>query len=99
MQRKQTMRAFVYLTVGLAMLFYALPRVPDVTMDLHGAFTICWLAFAMLCIGANLYHLIGVDKERQKRRRQSDWLYRTLRNVREPLPARAGQKGKRQYMK
>ncbi|MBL0386249.1 hypothetical protein JJB07_06230 [Tumebacillus sp. ITR2] len=93
MQRKQTMRAFVYLTAGLAMLFYALPRVPDVTMDISGAFTISWLAFAMLFIGANLYYLIGVDKERQSRRRRNDWLYRTLRNVREPVA------GKRQYMK
>ncbi|PWK13862.1 hypothetical protein [Tumebacillus permanentifrigoris] len=96
MQRKHTMRAFVYLTVGLAMLFYALPRVPDVTMDIRGVFTISWLAFAMLFIGANLYYLIGVDKERQIRRRRSDWLARTLRNLREPTNSKTS--GKRRYM-
>lgn len=99
MQQKRTMRAFVYLTVGLAMLFYALPRIPDVTMSSRGAFTIMWLAFAMLFIGANLYYLIGVDKERQDRRRQSVWLKQTLGNLRTTPKMGTRSSGKRSYMK
>lgn len=80
MKRKQTTRSFVYMTIGLALLFYALPRVPQVTWSLEGAFTCVWLAFAMLIISSNLYYLIGVDKEKQERKKKrNEWLERGLR--------------------
>ncbi|ASS74504.1 hypothetical protein CIG75_05505 [Tumebacillus algifaecis] len=82
MQRKQTTRSFVYLTIGLALLFYALPRVPHVTGSLEGAFTCVWLGFAMLIISSNLYYLIGVDKERQDwKMKRHAWLQRGMRDL------------------
>ena len=76
------MRSFVYLTIGLAMLFYAMPNLPDVEASLQGAFTVLWLMFAMLIIGANLYHLIGVDRENQARKKRNAWLERGLSELR-----------------
>lgn len=65
------------MTIGLALLFYALPRLPQATWSLEGAFTIAWLSFSVLIIGANLYQLIGVDKERQaSRKQQRAWFAR-----------------------
>jgi hypothetical protein len=68
MRRRDARKAFIYLAIGLVMLFYAVPRLPDVTFSEEGVFTIVWLLFALLTVGANLYVLIGVDKERRKRR-------------------------------
>lgn len=79
MKRKQTLRSFVYLTIGLAMMFYALPNMPDVTMSLAGAFTVSWLAFALLMISANLYYLIGVDREQRASRERIAWLRSRMR--------------------
>jgi hypothetical protein len=68
------------MTIGLALLFYALPRVPQVTWSLEGAFTLTWLSFALLIISSNLYDLIGVDKETQElKKRRSAWLAQGLR--------------------
>jgi hypothetical protein len=75
------MRAFVYLTLGLAMLFFALPRLPHVTMSLEGAFTLSWLLFAMLIVGANLYYLIGADRDNQARRKRNAILQWKLREA------------------
>ena len=76
------MRSFVYLTIGLAMLFYAMPHLPRVEATLRGAFTVSWLLLAMLIIGANLYHLIGVDRENQARKKRYAWLESGMREVR-----------------
>jgi hypothetical protein len=81
LKRKHTLRAFVYLTLGLAMLFFALPRLPHVTMSMEGAFTVSWLLFAMLIVGANLYYLIGADRDNQARRKRNDILYWKLREA------------------
>lgn len=85
MKKKQTMRAFIYLTMGLAMLFYALPRVPEITMSMEGAFIISWLSFAMLFIGANLYYLIGADRETQERQKRDRirWLQQGWQELRQ----------------
>lgn len=76
------MQSFVYLTIGLAMLFYAMPNLPHVEATLRGAFTVSWLLLAMLIIGANLYHLIGVDHEHQARKKRYAWLESGIREIR-----------------
>jgi hypothetical protein len=96
-------RAFVFLTIGLAMTFFALPHLPDVTMSLEGAFTLSWLAFALLIVSANLYHLIGVDREQQANRRRSAWIRATMHQwnqgtIRPVQPGKA-QGNRRRYMR
>ncbi|MGB8955717.1 MAG: hypothetical protein WCC10_10095 [Tumebacillaceae bacterium] len=106
MKRKQTMRSFVYLTIGLAMLFYAMPNLPHVEASLKGAFTVSWLMLAMLIIGANLFHLIGVDRESQARKKRYAWLRSGMREIRRgyfveakrQIKQDAGNNNKRRYM-
>jgi hypothetical protein len=76
------MRAFVYLTLGLAMLFWALPNLPAVTLSAKGAFTISWLLLALLTISANLYYLIGVDREAQAKSKLRRWSEHRLSELR-----------------
>jgi len=94
------MRTFIYLTSGLGLLFFALQNLPYVTMDLAGVFTVTWLLFAMLFIGANLYDLIGVDREHRQARR-ADALRRaafdTFSRGRYQVVNRGGQ-NKRRFM-
>jgi predicted membrane protein len=74
MKRKQSFRSFVYMGLGLAMLFYAIPQLPGLSWSAAGVFSVVWLLFAILIIGANLYYLIGVDKERKRREQfQQEW--------------------------
>ncbi|MGZ4032765.1 MAG: hypothetical protein ACXVDJ_09510 [Tumebacillaceae bacterium] len=81
MKREHTIRAFIYLTLGLAMLFFALPRLPHVTASVEGAFTVSWLLFAMLIVGANLYYLVGADRDNQARRKRNAILQWKLREA------------------
>jgi hypothetical protein len=102
LKQKQTMRSFVYLTMGLAMLFYALPNLPTVTFSIAGVFTASWLCFALLIVGANLYYLIGADKEQQKRHRQQAWVMQTMQPVRPwgtaPVKSGSHRQAKRRMM-
>lgn len=102
LKRKSTMRSFVYLTIGLAMLFYALPHMPEVTASLEGVFTLSWTGFAMLIIAANLYYLVGVDRERQHKKNRYRWIQRGLREMRRgyfPQAKKAiKEKERRRYM-
>lgn len=74
MKRKRAARSFVQMGLGLAMLFYAIPQLPGLSWSAAGIFSAVWLAFGILAVGANLYYLIGVDKERKLRHhRQREW--------------------------
>lgn len=68
MGQRQATKAFLYLLIGFAMLIYAIPRLPDVTFSEEGLFTVVWLLFALLSIGANLYTLIGADRDHRGKR-------------------------------
>lgn len=59
-------KAFVYTCALVALSVYAVPRLPRMTHGLAGTFTVLWLLFVALCVGANLYFLIGADKERKR---------------------------------
>ncbi|MFC4767793.1 hypothetical protein [Effusibacillus consociatus] len=74
MKQKQALRSFVYMGLGLAVLFYAIPQLPEVSWSAGGVFSVVWLLFGVLIIAANLYYLIGVDKERKRRlQHQRNW--------------------------
>jgi predicted membrane protein len=74
MKRNQALRSFMYMGLGLAMLFYAIPQLPGLSPSAAGVFSVVWLLFGILVIGANLYYLIGVDKERKRRAQfQKEW--------------------------
>lgn len=74
MRKKKAFRAFVYLVIGLGMLIYAIPRLPQVSTSLAGIYALVWLLFAMLLIAANLYALLRVDSSQKKERNwDQDW--------------------------
>ncbi|BCJ88014.1 hypothetical protein [Effusibacillus dendaii] len=74
MRQNQSLRSFVYMGLGLAILFYAIPQLPKFSWTLAGLFSVIWLLFGILVVGANLYYLIGVDKERRRRQEfQKSW--------------------------
>lgn len=74
MKQKQALRSFIYMGLGLAMLFYAIPQLPSLSWSAEGVFTVVWLLFGILVVGANLYYLIGVDKERKRRQQfKREW--------------------------
>ncbi|WP_018132004.1 hypothetical protein [Effusibacillus pohliae] len=82
MRRKQALRSFVYMGLGLAMLFYAIPQLPKLSWSLAGAFSVVWLLFGVLAVGANLYYLIGVDKERKRREQfRREWEREVIRTA------------------
>lgn len=56
-------RSIGYIVMAIAMVLYAVPKLPAFTFSAAGFFTLVWLAFALLVIGSNLYYLIGADRE------------------------------------
>jgi hypothetical protein len=59
-------RAFVYVCALIALLAYAIPRIPSLKPGLGGTFSMVWLLFVALAVASNLYFLFGADKERSK---------------------------------
>lgn len=83
------------------MLFFALPRLPHVSASIEGVFTVTWLLFAMLIIGANFYSLIGADRETQARRRANailQWKLHEMERRAHMETNRSKQENKRRFM-
>lgn len=59
-------KAFVYSAALIAMLAYGIPKLPKVQHGLPGTFSFLWILFACLALGANLYFVVGADKERSR---------------------------------
>ncbi|WP_197029244.1 hypothetical protein [Alicyclobacillus macrosporangiidus] len=59
-------RALVYSGALVALAVYALPRLPDLRPGLGGTFTVLWILITALALSANLYFLVGADKERSR---------------------------------
>jgi integral membrane sensor domain MASE1 len=65
-------RWLICLFVGLFTLFYAVPLLPVHGTELELGFSLIWLFFCLLVIGANLYALLGVaPKERVQNREET----------------------------
>lgn len=83
-----------YVVAGLGLLYEAVPRLPRQTGALPEAFTLAWCAFALLVVGANLWHVLGADKERATGARERLFV-RTRADARAPTreAERRGQAG------
>ncbi|GAB7388653.1 hypothetical protein BSNK01_24910 [Bacillaceae bacterium] len=89
MNRKK-LRALSCFILALALLFYAVPRVPLAgESPLATGFSVLWLSFALLVVGANLHHALGLDYEEQLERRKRRW-----QRQRSMLPARRRRPGR-----
>ncbi len=56
-----------YLIITLAIVFYALPIIPISSQQvLPKMFSIVWIAFALLIIGAQLNSLLDLDEKKRK---------------------------------
>lgn len=53
-----------YMLIAGGMTLYALPNLSFTGWS--AAFSLAWLAFALLVIGANLHFILGVDEEKRK---------------------------------
>jgi hypothetical protein len=67
-------RAFVNTCAIVALSVYGIPRIPRLHPGLDGTFSTIWILFAALAVAANLYFLVGADKERsqQLERQEAD---------------------------
>lgn len=63
-RRKRPRGGVFYAVAGLGLLYEAVPRLPRQMGVLPETFTVAWCGFALLVVGANLWHLLGADKER-----------------------------------
>jgi fructoselysine-6-P-deglycase FrlB-like protein len=59
-------RAITYTCCLIALLGYAIPRIPPLAPGVAGTFSFVWILFAALAVAANVYFLVGADKERSR---------------------------------
>lgn len=59
------LRSLLYLHAAIALLLYGVPKfqLGEITSQSYG-FAIIWTFFAVLIFGANLYTLLGVEREK-----------------------------------
>lgn len=70
-------KSFVYTCAIVAMVAYALPKLPHLHHGVDGSFTMLWILFAALAVAANVYFAVGADQERSRmleEREQTDSL-------------------------
>ncbi|MFD0871884.1 Uncharacterised protein [Chlamydia abortus] len=54
----------IYLSLALGMLMYAVPQLEvGGGWTMATVFSIVWIGFALLIVGAQLHHILGVDEE------------------------------------
>ncbi|SIS55642.1 hypothetical protein [Alicyclobacillus vulcanalis] len=56
----------IYGLAALALAVYGVPRLPKLEHGVAGTFSALWMLFLALFIGANLYFLLGADRERAR---------------------------------
>jgi|GEM_PF-3797179 len=55
----------LYVLISVGMLAVAVPRMPRLSVHMSGVFAVCWTAFALATVGANLWFALGADRERR----------------------------------
>ncbi|OEG00068.1 hypothetical protein BHF71_06375 [Vulcanibacillus modesticaldus] len=61
------LKNIIYLIFALATVFYAILRIPILSYEVEARlFSIIWLFFALLVIGAQLERLLDYDEKKQK---------------------------------
>ncbi|WP_010272089.1 hypothetical protein [Paenibacillus senegalensis] len=67
MKKVKDFSNLLYLSMALGMLMYAIPRLEVGNgFTLPTVFSIVWIGFALLIIGAQLHYILGVDEETRK---------------------------------
>lgn len=62
------LKSMIYLILSLATVFYALPRFQFLSNDFGlSLFSIAWVLFALIVVGAHLDHLLQIDEGKRKR--------------------------------
>ena len=62
------LKSIIYLILALATVFYALPKLNFTSGDLEvKLFSIFWIIFALLIIGAQLDYLLILDEDKRRR--------------------------------
>ncbi|WP_339060141.1 hypothetical protein [Tepidibacillus marianensis] len=60
-------KTIIYFIISLAILFYAIPRIPLLHADsIAQVFAFTWVFFALLVVGAHLDQLLFLDEEKMK---------------------------------
>ncbi|EPZ47482.1 MULTISPECIES: hypothetical protein [Alicyclobacillus] len=59
-------KSLIYTCALIGLTVYGVPKLPKLAHGMAGTFTVVWLLFVALCVGANLYFLFGADKERKR---------------------------------
>ncbi|MHB1628413.1 MAG: hypothetical protein ACYCVB_08560 [Bacilli bacterium] len=54
-----------YVLLSMGIMVVAAPRLPRLSVNTGGVFAICWIAFALAVLGANLWFAVGADHERR----------------------------------
>src|SRR5690606_37214865 len=64
----KTTKRLVYLAAALAMLVYAIPRLPvGGGWTLPALFSAAWILFALVIVASHLYAILRVDEETEER--------------------------------
>lgn len=67
MKKVKDFSNLLYLIMAVGMLMYAIPRLEVGNgFTLPTVFSIVWILFALLIIGAQLHYILGVDEETRK---------------------------------
>lgn len=67
MKKVKDFSNLLYLCIALGMLMYAIPRLEVGSgLTLPTVFSIVWIGFALLIIGAQLHYILGVDEDTRK---------------------------------
>jgi len=59
-------RALIYLSSLIALVVYAIPKLPRLQPGIAGSFSMLWILLVCVAIAANLYFLVGADVERRR---------------------------------
>jgi uncharacterized membrane protein len=76
-------KALVYTCALLAIGVYGVPRIPGLYPGLAGTFSMVWILFAVLALAANVYFLVGADRERSRMLETYEMKGSSIRDVRE----------------
>lgn len=72
-RRKKPWGGVFYAAASLGLLYEAVPRLPRQASAWSETFALAWCGFALLVVAANLWYVLGADKERAVRREESSF--------------------------
>lgn len=81
-------KALLYTSALIGLTVFGVPRLPRLEHGEAGAFTLLWLLFVALCVGANLYFLFGADKERKQQLERQEYEEVDLQTTKEVVRVR-----------